>query len=109
MYRLLGSARLKTGEQMEIGVVECPDPSWGAQVKPLLGHKDRRRVMSDELRKAVIAKNGDVVQTFLVDGFVAGSWSLSGGRVRLEPFGPIPRRAARELKEEAARLEAFVH
>src|SRR5918912_1271604 len=41
MYRYLASARLKTGEQMEIGVVECPDPSWGAQVKPLLGHKDR--------------------------------------------------------------------
>src|SRR3954447_5955072 len=41
MYRHLGSAQLRTGEQMEIGVVECPDPSWGAQVKPLLGHKDR--------------------------------------------------------------------
>jgi hypothetical protein len=80
-------------------------PKWDSL---LLGHKDRRRVMSDELRKTVIAKNGDVVQTFLVDGLVAGSWSLSGGRVRLEPFGPIPGCAARELKEEAARLEAFV-
>jgi hypothetical protein len=28
--------------------------------------------------------------------------------VRLEPFGPIPRRVATELKDEAARLEAFV-
>jgi hypothetical protein len=80
-------------------------PKWDSL---LLGHRDRRRVMSDELRKAVIATNGDVLQTFLVDGVVGGSWSLSGGRVRLEPFGPIPRRVATELKDEAARLEAFV-
>jgi hypothetical protein len=80
-------------------------PKWDSL---LLGHRDRRRVMTDELRKAVIATNGDVVQTFLVDGVVAGSWGLSSGRVRLEPFEPIPRRAARELKEEAAKLEAFL-
>lgn len=41
MYTHLGSGTLKTGEQMEIGVVRCPDPSWGAQVIPLLGHKNR--------------------------------------------------------------------
>jgi winged helix DNA-binding protein len=80
-------------------------PKWDSL---LLGHKDRRRVMTDELRKAVIATNGDVVQTFLIDGVVAGRWSVAGGRVRLEPFGPIPRRVARELKDETARLETFV-
>jgi hypothetical protein len=73
----------------------------------LLGHRDRRRVMSDEHRSQVI-HGGDVAQTFLVDGFVAGTWSLAGGRVRLEPFGPLRRGATRQLKEEAARLEAFV-
>jgi len=41
MYTYLGSVTLRTGEQMELGVVRCPDPSWGAQVKPLLGHKSR--------------------------------------------------------------------
>ncbi|MFL5736015.1 MAG: winged helix DNA-binding domain-containing protein [Actinomycetota bacterium] len=80
-------------------------PKWDSL---LLGHKDRRRVMTDEIRKAVIATNGDVAQTFLVDGVVAGTWSLRGDRIRLEPFGPVPQRAARELREEAARLEAFV-
>jgi hypothetical protein len=63
--------------------------------------------MSDEHRSQVI-HGGDVAQTFLLDGFVAGSWSFTGGQVRLEPFGPTPRRVARELKDEAARLEAFV-
>jgi Winged helix DNA-binding domain len=80
-------------------------PKWD---NVLLAHTDRSRVLPDAYRKAVIKMNGDVAQTFLVDGFVAGTWILSGGRVRLEPFGPIPRPARRELEEEAARLEAFV-
>jgi hypothetical protein len=80
-------------------------PKWDSL---LLGHKDRRRVMSDEHRKLVIAKNGDVAQTFLVDGRVAGTWALSQGRVRFHAFDPIPRVARRELAEEARRLEAFV-
>src|SRR5438094_576002 len=41
MYRNLGSATLRTGEQLQLGVVECPDPSWGAQIMPLLGHKSQ--------------------------------------------------------------------
>jgi hypothetical protein len=80
-------------------------PKWDSV---LLGHRDRRRMMTDEHRKAVIAKNGDVAQTFLVGGVVAGTWTLEGGRVRAEPFSPLPRSARRELAEEAARLEAFV-
>mgnify|MGYP003287391040 CR=1 FL=1 len=30
--------------------------------------------------------NGDVAQTFLVDGFVAGMWNVENGRVALDPF-----------------------
>jgi hypothetical protein len=41
MYTYLGTTTLKTGEQMDLGVVLCPDPSWDAQIKPLLGHKGR--------------------------------------------------------------------
>jgi hypothetical protein len=73
----------------------------------LLSHDDRRRVVADEHRTAVI-HGGEVTGTFLVDGFVAGLWSFAGTRVRLEPFAPLPRSARRELAEEASRLEAFV-
>jgi hypothetical protein len=52
--------------------------------------------------------NGDVAQTFLVDGFVAGIWNLSNGRVAVEPFAQLSRSAQRELREEAGRLEAFL-
>ena len=73
----------------------------------VLSHDDRRRVISDEHRGAVI-EGGEVRPTFLVDGFVAGTWALEDGRVRLEPFARAPRAAWREVEDEAARLEAFV-
>jgi len=73
----------------------------------LLAHADRRRVLSDDARRAVI-DGGMVEQTFLVDGFVAGIWTAERGRVRPEPFEPLPRPVWRELRAEAARLEAFL-
>jgi hypothetical protein len=57
----------------------------------------------------VIAKNGDVTQTFLVDGVVAGSWSVDGkGKVTVTAFAPLPRTARRAVDEEAALLEAWL-
>jgi GNAT superfamily N-acetyltransferase len=38
-YTRLGEVTLKTGEPMEVGVVECPEPSRAEQVASLLGHK----------------------------------------------------------------------
>jgi hypothetical protein len=81
-------------------------PKWD---NTLLAHADRRRVLPEELRKTVIGKNGDVTQTFLVDGLVAGSWSNDKqGKVTLTPFAPLPRAARREVEDEAARLEAWL-
>ena len=80
-------------------------PRWD---NVLLAHDLRTRVLPEEYRKVVIAKNGDVAETFLVDGFVAGTWTLADGRVHLQPFAPLPRAARRELGDEASRLEAFV-
>jgi len=73
----------------------------------VLSHKDRTRVLADEHRGAVI-EGGWVKSTFLVDGFVAGTWEVEDGRVRVEPFAPLPRAARRELADEAARLEAWL-
>jgi Winged helix DNA-binding domain len=73
----------------------------------VLAHKDRSRIMSDERRRLVIS-GSDVYATFTVDGFVAGTWRREGGRVVLEPFGPLARTAHRELEAEARRLEAWL-
>jgi Winged helix DNA-binding domain len=80
-------------------------PRWD---ELLLAHKDRTRVLAEEHRRVVIRKNGDVQQTFLVDGFVAGLWRQEGGRIVLEPFTPLPRVARRELEDEASRLAAWL-
>jgi winged helix DNA-binding protein len=74
----------------------------------LLAYEERTRVLPEEYRKIVIDKRGDVAQTILVDGQVAGIWRVDGRRVRLEPFAPLPRAARREAEEEAGRVEAFL-
>jgi hypothetical protein len=91
-----------------------PDASTRAPVRLLprfdnlvLSHADRTRVLAEEHRAAVI-EGGEVRATFLVDGFVAGLWTFAGGRVRLQPFAPLPRVARREVEDEARRLEAFL-
>ena len=69
----------------------------------------RMRVLPEDVRKLVIGKNGDVVQTFLVDGVVAGTWAADAkGKVTVDPFAPLPRVARREVDDEAARLEAWL-
>ena len=80
-------------------------PKWD---NVLLGFADRTRVLPEQYRKTVIRTNGDVAQTFLVDGFVAGTWSAVKGRVAFEPFAPLSRLVRSELKAEAERLEAFL-
>src|SRR5437588_10036164 len=39
MYTQLDTQKLKTGELLEIGVVEAPDGEWAPRIEPLLAHK----------------------------------------------------------------------
>jgi hypothetical protein len=80
-------------------------PKWD---NVLLAWADRTRVLPEPYRKKVIRMNGDVAQTFLVDGFVAGTWSIEDGRVVIDPFAPLSRSVRREVEEEAGRLETFL-
>ena len=102
-------------ELLDLPGAPLPDPDVPAPVRflpkwdnVLLAWKDRARILPEEHRKKVILMNGDVAQTFLVDGFVAGRWRAEGGRVVTEPFAPLRRSVQRELKDEAERLEAFM-
>jgi hypothetical protein len=80
-------------------------PQWD---NSLLAYDIRERILPEAYRKTVIQRNGEVLPTFLVDGFVAGTWRERSGRVEIEPFEPLPRAARRDLEAEAKRLETFL-
>ncbi|MBN1809385.1 MAG: GNAT family N-acetyltransferase [Planctomycetes bacterium] len=39
MYERLGSMKLKTGEEVELGMITGPDMEWSEKLKPFLAHK----------------------------------------------------------------------
>ena len=104
-----------------VDLVDAPLPDEDVAAPPrllgmwdslILAFDDRRRIVSDEDRRRVIAPNGDTLSVFLVDGAVAGRWwpVLEGGstRIEFEPFRPLAARDREALEAIADRLARFV-
>ncbi|MEN3538393.1 winged helix DNA-binding domain-containing protein [Microbispora sp. ZYX-F-249] len=94
---------------------ELPDPETPVPVRflpafdnLLLGHADRSRVIGDADRRRVMPGAAMVLPTFLVDGFVHGSWSVKDGTLRLVPFRALGAAEACAVTEEAGRLLPFL-
>jgi hypothetical protein len=72
------------------------------------GTSDRARVLPPEHQATVSTRNADVLPTFLIDGFVAGTWlprtGPDGPRVELRPFGRLSGADRDALEAEARRL-----
>lgn len=90
-----------------------PDPDTPAPVRFLpecdnavLAHADRSRIVSERHRKIVTAH-----RTFLVDGFVGGTWKIvhgsRGDTLVISPLVEISRRNRLALAEEGAQMLAF--
>jgi hypothetical protein len=80
-------------------------PTWDAV---LLAHARRTGILPEEYRARVFnTKMPQSIGTFLVDGFVAGTWKHDGKRIRLDSFEKLDRATRRELDEEAERLGEF--
>lgn len=75
-----------------------------------LGHAsgERDRIVPPALRKRVYTVNTVMPATFLVDGFVAGTWTHARGRVRLEPWRRLARAERDELESGSVRLADFL-
>jgi hypothetical protein len=60
----------------------------------------------------VFSRNADVRPTFLVDGFVAGTWDLrrtdGAARIELRPFARLPRQTRDAVAAEADRVLSLV-
>jgi hypothetical protein len=76
-----------------------------------LSHADRTRIIADEYRPRVSLKNLQILPTFLVDGFVAGTWNVStrgkAATLSISPFKGLSRGTKRDLTEEAEQLVRF--
>lgn len=78
----------------------------------LLAHADRSRVVPAAYRGAVYLTVGRVRATFLVDGFVAGTWRVErergAARLIVEPLAPLTNAAREALAEEGEALLRFI-
>jgi hypothetical protein len=92
-------------------------PPEGAEAPPrllpmwdnlLLAYADRSRVIPSAYRSIVIRRNGDVLPTLLVDGYVAGVWRAVEGGIEATAFQPLGDAAWRGLEAEAAALTTFL-
>ncbi len=77
-------------------------PVWDAT---LLAHARRTGILPEEHRGKVFnPRTPQSVNTFLVDGVVAGTWHHEKGRIKLSPFGRLARSDRSELEAEAEGL-----
>ena len=84
-------------------------PVWDAI---LLAHARRAKILADEYRPLIFTtKTPQSVNTFLVDGAVAGKWSVKRATKKaellVEPFEKLPAKARKELETEGERLVRF--
>ena len=83
-------------------------PKWDSS---LLAYAppERTRILPEKFRSTVIRKNGDVLPTLLVDGFVAASWNVDKKRgLEIEPLRRLTKAERAEIDEEGERLVEFV-
>ena len=78
----------------------------------VLAHADRSRIVAEEHRKAIVTRNLRVHPTFLVGGFVAGTWKVvrrrALARLDVQPFASLSKRVCEELVAEGERLLSFL-
>ncbi|MFJ3585560.1 winged helix DNA-binding domain-containing protein [Streptomyces sp. NPDC090127] len=74
----------------------------------LLAYADRSRIIPPAYRATVIRRNGDVLPTLLVDGYVAGVWRPIEGGIEATAFHALPPETWAALAEEARALTAFL-
>ena len=124
LARLDGIRRFRDERNRELFDLERaprPDPETAAPVRflpkwdsTLLGYAapERVRILPEGHRRTVIQKNGDVLQTILVDGMVAGTWATSVSRgeaiLAITPFAKLARTDRAALVEEGERLIRFI-
>jgi hypothetical protein len=100
---------------------KAPRPGSDATAPPVflpefdnvvLAHVERRRFVADAHRKRVYLPGLRIAPTFLVDGFVAGTWGAlrkkEAATLTVDAFEPLAKKTQAELAAEADRLVRFL-
>jgi hypothetical protein len=78
----------------------------------LLSHQNRTRILADGYRSRVYLPGLRVASTFLVDGFVRGTWKIETAKraaaLTITPFEGLTPQSRDALAEEGDRLLRFV-
>jgi hypothetical protein len=83
----------------------CFLPHWDAN---LLVHARRAAILPEDYRPKVFSiRNPFSVGVYLVDGVVAGAWSVRDGRIELDPYDELRAKDQRAVDRERDALEAF--
>jgi hypothetical protein len=102
-------------ELIDLPGAPLPDPDTAAPVRflphwdaNLLVHARRTGLLPEMHRPKVFStRNPFSVGTYLVDGVVAGAWSVKDGRIELDPYEELSRRDRDAVEAERVALEAF--
>jgi hypothetical protein len=82
-------------------------PKWDSSILAY-APPERARILPEKFRSTVIRKNGDVLPTVLVDGFVAATWNIDRKRgLEIEPLRRLTKAERAEIDEEGERLVEF--
>ena len=82
-------------------------PKWDSSILAY-APPERARILPEKFRSTVIRKNGDVLPTVLVDGFVAATWNIDRKRgLEIEPLQRLTKAERAEIDEEGERLVEF--
>ena len=98
----------------------APRPDTGTPAPPrflpefdnaILSHADRTRIVPDACRRGIFTVNGMIPGTLLLDGFVAGTWTIRRtphlAVLEVATFKQVPSRQREPVINEGLRLLAF--
>jgi len=82
-------------------------PKWDSSILAY-APPERARILPEKFRSTVIRKNGDVLPTVLVDGFVAATWNIDQKRgLEIEALQRLTKTERAEIDDEGERLVEF--
>ena len=82
-------------------------PKWDSSLLAF-APPERTRILPERFRGTVIRKNGDVLPTVLLDGFVAATWDVGTKRdLTITPLRRLTKQESAEVDEEGERLVEF--